>query len=65
MTSFPIDGRPNPRITFSDRLDNGIVVGFDDGKTALFPAALLYASLPQAQMMPSDSESGLPHEQEP
>ena len=46
-------------------MDNGIVVGFDDGMTAYFPAALLYTSLPQAQMMPSDSEdSGLPHEQE-
>jgi hypothetical protein len=65
MTSFRTDGRPTPRISFSDRMDNGIVVGFDDGMTAYFPAALLYTSLPQAQMMPSDSEdSGLPHEQE-
>jgi hypothetical protein len=65
MTSSRIDGRPNPRITFSDRIDNGIVVGFDDGKTAYYSAALLHATLPQAQMMPSDSEdSGLPHEQE-
>ena len=61
-----MDGRRESRITFSDRIDNGIVVGFDDGKTAYYSAALLHATLPQAQMMPSDSEdSGLPHEQEP
>jgi hypothetical protein len=47
-------------------MDNGIVIGFDDGETAYYSAALLHATLPQAQMMPSDSEdSGLPHEQEP
>jgi hypothetical protein len=53
-----MDALSQPLITFSDRLDNGIVVGFDDGKTAFFPAALLYATLPQARMMPSDSEDG-------
>ena len=55
-----MDVRPEPKITFSDRMDNGIVVGFDDGKTAYYSAALLHAALPQAQMMPSDSESGDP-----
>jgi hypothetical protein len=58
-----MDARLDLRITFSDRMDNGIVVGFDDGKTAYYSAALLHATLPQAQMMPSDSDdSGLPHE---
>ena len=52
-----MDRRRESRITFSDRMDNGIVVGFDDGKTAFFSASLLRATLPQAQMMPSDSES--------
>jgi hypothetical protein len=61
MTSFRIDSRPNPRITFSDRIDNGIIVGFEDGRTAYYSAELLHLTLPQAQMMPSDSEdSGLP-----
>jgi len=31
-------------------------LGFDDGKTTYYAAALLHATLPQAQMMPSDSE---------
>ena len=54
-----------PRVTFSDRINNGIVVGFDDGKTTFFRAARLHATLHQSQMMPSDSEDRvLPHEQE-
>jgi hypothetical protein len=43
-----------PRIIFSDRYDNGTVIGFADGKTAFFPAKLLYAMLPQAQPMPPE-----------
>jgi len=46
-----MDGRRESRITFSDRMDNRIVVGFDDGKTAYYPAALLHPTLPQAQTM--------------
>jgi hypothetical protein len=61
MASFHMDVHPEPRITFSDRMDNGVVIGFDDGKTAYYSAVLLHATLRQAQMMPSDSEdSGLP-----
>jgi len=45
-----------PHVVFTDRLEGGIVVGFDDGTTAFYSAALLYATLPQAQMMPSDSD---------
>jgi len=42
-------------------MGNGIVVGFDDGKTAYYSAAMLHAALPRAQMMPSDAEdSGFP-----
>jgi hypothetical protein len=56
-----MEGHPEPRVVFSDRIDGGMVIGFDDGKTAYYSAALLYTTLPQAQMMPSDSEdSGLP-----
>jgi hypothetical protein len=56
MTSFRIGGRSSSYITFSDRMNNGIVVGFDDGKTAYYSATLLRAALPLAQMMPSNSE---------
>ena len=60
-----MDDYRESRITFSDRMDNGIVVGFDDGMTALFSAALLHDTLPQAKMIPADTGRGLPHEQEP
>ena len=59
-----MEGRSEPRIIFSDRMDNGMVIGFDDGKTAYYSAALLHATLPQAQMMPSDSETGDPPQSE-
>ena len=43
-------------------LDNAIVVAFDDGKTALYSAALLYATLSQARLLePSFSESDQIH----
>jgi hypothetical protein len=50
----------NPRIVLSDRVDNGIVVSFDDGRTVRYPAALLYAVLHQAEELPSDSEREQP-----
>ena len=51
-----MDAPRESRISYSDRMDNGIVVGFDDGNTAYYSAALLHTTLPQAQMMPLDSE---------
>jgi hypothetical protein len=52
---------PESRVVFSDRIDGGMIISFDDGTTAYYSAALLRAVLPQAQMLPSDSEdSGLP-----
>lgn len=35
--------RPCGMDAASDRMDNGAVVSFDDGKTAFYSAALLYA----------------------
>ncbi len=53
-----MEPHPERRIVFADRLDNSVVIGFDDGKTALYSAALLYATLPNAQEMiePGDDE---------
>ena len=45
-----------PLIIDSDRMDNGILVSFADGKMALYSAALLYQMLPKARAMPSDSD---------
>ena len=58
-----MEERSEPYVTFTDRIEGGIVVGFKDGTTAFYSAALLHATLPQAQMMPSDSEdTGIPQD---
>ncbi len=56
MQSLRMDAPSDPRIVSLDRMDNGAVVSFDDGKTALYSAALLYAILPQARAILSESE---------
>jgi hypothetical protein len=38
-----------PRIISSDRLHNAIIVAFEDGRTALYSAALLYEAFAQAE----------------
>lgn len=37
------------RIISADRLEEGVVVKFDDGRCAFYSCALLYATLPQSQ----------------
>jgi hypothetical protein len=49
----------DPRIISADRMDGGVVISFDDGKTALYPATLLRAMLPQAKQM-NDADFGKP-----
>jgi hypothetical protein len=56
MPSSGMDIRPEPRIVSCDRVDSGVVVSFDDGKTALYSAVLLHATLSQARAMPLYSE---------
>ena len=40
------------RIKHADLVASGIVIAFEDGKCALFPSDLLYATLPQAKVLP-------------
>jgi|HubBroStandDraft_6_1064221.scaffolds.fasta_scaffold1568646_1 hypothetical protein len=37
-----------PRIVYAERVGVDIIIEFDDGESALYPAALLLAMLPQA-----------------
>ena len=37
-----------PRIVAAERMEDGIFIEFDDGKSALYSASLLYAALPLA-----------------
>jgi hypothetical protein len=45
-----------PRILCVDTLPNAVFVMFKDRKCAIFPAALLYATLSQAQEVIPDEE---------
>jgi hypothetical protein len=37
-----------PRIVAAERMEDGIFIEFDDGRSALYSASLLYSALPQA-----------------
>jgi hypothetical protein len=52
-----MDTSADPRIISCDRMGSGIVVSFDDGRSALYSAALLYATLHQARVLPSEAEA--------
>jgi len=45
-----------PRVAFAERLDGGVVVTFEDGRTALYSAALLHDFLSQAQEILDEPE---------
>jgi hypothetical protein len=51
-----MDDSSPPQIVSADLVDNGAVIEFSDGQRAFFPAALLYAALPQATEI-RDSEN--------
>lgn len=37
------------RVKYAELVGRGVIITFADGKCALFPADLLYSTLPQAQ----------------
>jgi hypothetical protein len=51
-----MDIQQEPRVISADRLSKGVVIMFDDGKSALYSAFLLRRTLPQAEQL---DESGL------
>ena len=46
-----------PRITFAERLDGGIIVHFSDGRSAIFSSSLLLSVLDQAEEVPEPDPS--------
>ncbi len=36
---------PEPRIVAVDQIDNGVLVSFEDGKQAIYPAFLLHSAI--------------------
>jgi hypothetical protein len=39
---------PIPRIVYAERVGDDVIIEFNDGESALYPAALLLSILPQA-----------------
>jgi len=39
---------PSPHVIAADVLDNSVILSFDNGKSAIYPAALLYSVFSQA-----------------
>jgi hypothetical protein len=46
-----------PRIVSADRMDNCVIVTFDDDKCAVYSAGLLYSVLSQAKEVVDDQDS--------
>lgn len=44
-----MESQTDPRILEAERLGDGILITFDDGTSAIYPAALILAMLPHAQ----------------
>ncbi len=49
-----MEAHSEPRILSADRLDNSVLIAFDDGRCAVYSAALLYATLSQADEVSAD-----------
>jgi hypothetical protein len=40
---------PLPRIIEAERMEDGVIITFDDGKCAVYSTSLLHDTLPQAE----------------
>jgi hypothetical protein len=40
---------PQPRVIFAERLSGGVIISFEDGKTAIYSASLLASIFTKAQ----------------
>lgn len=47
-----------PRVIEAERLRDGVIISFEDGKSAVFSASLLYETLPKAREIVSAPEGG-------
>jgi hypothetical protein len=49
-----MDTRPTPHILSVERLKRGVIIDFEDGKSAVYSASLLYSVLPRAELLPDE-----------
>jgi hypothetical protein len=50
-----MDTRPTPRVVSVERLQSGVIIDFEDGKSAVYSASLLYSVLSRAERLPDKS----------
>jgi hypothetical protein len=50
---------PKNRVCSVELFRNGVIITFSDGKCALFPAEILYATLPKAQELSDNDDEEL------
>jgi hypothetical protein len=48
------------RVKYAELVGRDLIITFADGKCALFPADLLYSTLPQAQELPQSPDDTEP-----
>ena len=48
---------PIPRVVYAERVGDDVVIEFNDGESALYPAALLLSILPQAVKIECSEEA--------
>ena len=48
----------HPRIIHAERMEDGVIIEFEDGKCAVFPASLLNATIPQANQVNENNLEG-------
>ena len=49
----------SPRVIDAKRFRNGVIVTFEDGRAALYSAALLYSRLPEAEEVVDSDDEGV------
>jgi hypothetical protein len=54
---FPMEIPPEPRVVYVERLGGGVVIGFEDGRTALYSAAFLHSVFEGAQELSEPEEA--------
>jgi hypothetical protein len=50
-----MDIQPTPRVLSAERLERGVIIDFEDGKSAVYSASLLYSVLPRAERLPDNT----------
>ena len=53
-----MEAKPLPKITDAERIDGGVAISFDDGRSAFYSSKVLYGVIDEAQeiFIPNEEE---------